>query len=340
MRTASAGVKLTIFMVITALATGLLSVTIADAQFLDARSYRAAFSDVTGLIDGDDVRIAGVRVGEVTDIEVYQRDKALVTFTVQDEVPLGKSTRAAIRYRTLVGQRYMALYEGPGGPATRLPDNGMIPMAQTQPPLDLTVLLNGFKPLFRALSPEQVNRLAYEIIQVLQGEAGTVNSLLAHVASLTNTLADRDAVIGSLIDNLNQVLATLNERDERLSQLIAQLQTLVSGLSADRDAIGDALVNINDLAGATQGLLRESRPAIDADVEQLLKLSTTLDKNEEIIDGWLNRLPGKLNMINRTASYGSWFNFYLCGLDAQVQLPTGSYRLPQVRNQTPRCNPS
>lgn len=338
MKTTSAAVKLTVFMVVTAFATALLGVTIADAQFGAANRYRAVFTDITGLIEGDDVRIAGVRVGEVTGIQVHQRDKALVTFRVDNEVPLATSTRAAVRYRTLVGQRYLALAEGPG-PDTRLRPEGTIPLSQTAPPLDLTVLLNGFRPLFQALSPDQVNTLASEIIQVLQGEAGTVNSLLSHVASLTNTLANRDAVIGRLIENLNQVLGTLDERDQRLSQLIEQLQTLVSGLSQDRKAIGDALVNINELADATEGLLREGRPAIDADIEQLLKLTTTLDENGEFIDDWLNRLPGKLNMINRTASYGSWFNFYLCGVDAKVELPTGSHQIPQVRNQTPRCNP-
>lgn len=339
MKTASAGVKLTIFMVVTALATAVLGVTISDAQFRSATSYRAVFSDVTGLIEGDDVRIAGVRVGEVTGIRVHQRDQALVTFGVEDDVPLAETTRAAVRYRTLVGQRYLSLAEGPG-PDTRLRPDATIPLSQTSPPLDLTTLLEGFQPLFRALSPDQVNKLANEIVQVLQGEAGTVNSLLSHVASLTNTLADRDAVIGRLIENLNQVLATLDERDQRLSQLIEQLQTFVSGLSEDREAIGDALVNINELADATEGLVRESRPAIDSDVEQLLTLATTLEDNEEVVDEWLGRLPQKLNMINRTASYGSWFNFYLCGIDARVALPTGSYTVPQVRNETARCNPS
>lgn len=338
MKTTSAAVKLTIFMVVTALATALLAVTISDAQFRSAVSYRAVFSDVTGLIEGDDVRIAGVRVGEVRDIRVYKREKALVTFEVDEEVPLAKSTRAAVRYRTLVGQRYMSLAEGKG-PGTRLPPDGMIPLSQTDPPLDLTTLLKGFQPLFRALSPDQVNKLAGEIVLVLQGEAGTVNSLLSHVASLTNTLANRDAVIGSLIENLNQVLATLDERDQRLSRLIEQLQRFVSGLSEDREAIGDALVNINELADATEGLLAEARPAIDADVEQLLELATTLEENEALIDEWLGRLPRKLNMINRTASYGSWFNFYLCGFDAKVELPTGSYTIPTTRNETPRCNP-
>ena len=90
-------------------------------------------------------------------------------------------------------------------------------MTRTTPALDLTVLFNGFKPLFQALSPADINKLSYEIVQVFQGEGGTLESLLAHTASVTSTLADRDQVIGDLIDNLNEVLDHLGDRDEQLS---------------------------------------------------------------------------------------------------------------------------
>lgn len=247
MKTTSAAVKLIIFAVTTTLATGLLASAIGGLNFRDTNTYHAIFTDVSGLLDGDDVRIAGVVVGSVTDVELHGRDQAEVTFTVVGSRPLAVSSRAVVRYQNLVGERYLEVSEGEG-PATQLRPDGVIPVKHTKPALDLSVLFNGFKPLFKALSPHQVNKLANEIIEVLQGESGTVDSLLVHTASLTNTLADRDKVIGKVIDNLNQVLGTLDERDQRLSRLIAQLQKLVSGFSADREAIGDSLVQINALA--------------------------------------------------------------------------------------------
>ena len=99
----------------------------------------------------------------------------------------------------------------------------MIPLAQTRPALDLTILFGGFQPLLQALSPEDMNRLSFEIIQVFQGEGGTVESLLSHVASLTDSLADKDAVIGSMIDNLSTVLGSIAQRDQQLSGLIVSL---------------------------------------------------------------------------------------------------------------------
>ena len=139
-----------------------------------------------------------------------------VTFNVDSDRPLAVSTQAPIRYRNLVGQRYVALTEGAGS-GRALTEDGTIPLEQTQPALDLTVLFNGFKPLFAALYPQDVNAFAFEIIQMLQGEGGNVNTLLAHTASLTSTLADRDEVIGRTINNLNAVLGTVDERDDQLS---------------------------------------------------------------------------------------------------------------------------
>lgn len=336
MKTTSATVKLVVFAVVTTLATGLLAMSIGNIRFYDTESYRAIFTNASGLVSGHEVRIAGVRVGQVTDVEVVNGNQAEVTFTVLDSRPLSVSTRATIRYFNLVGQRYLELSQGAGS-SRELDPGGVIPAAHTEPALDLTVLFNGFKPLFKALSPKQVNKLSREIIAVLQGQAGTVNSLLAHTASLTNTLANRDKVIGDLIANLNEVLATLDERDQRLSKLIVQLQHFVSGLSDDRKVIGESLERMNSLTESTAGLLEDARPALKADIRELSGLSQNVLDNEKFIENYLQGLPNKLNEINRTGSYGSWFNFYLCNLDANVTLPGGGQRTPTVHNETARC---
>lgn len=337
-RVAAPLVKLIIFAVVTILMTGLLASTIASVGWGDRLTYRAHFTDVTGLLPGDDIRIAGVRVGTVDGIRIVKRKTAEVEFSVDREVRLATTTNAKVRYRNLVGQRYIALTEGAGGTAA-LGEDGLIPLSQTQPALDLTTLFNGFRPLFNALNPKDVNAFAYEIIQVLQGESGTVQSLLTRTASLTNTLADRDALIGRVIDNLNSVLGTINARDTQLSELIVQLQRLVSGLSDDRRAIGDSLQNISEVAEATEGLVRDARPALKADIAALNKVAGTLNASESIVEGVLQRLPSKLRTITRTASYGSWFNFYLCQMDGTVVLPVvGRQQLNTIGTTEERCS--
>ncbi|NBE56438.1 MCE family protein [Streptomyces boluensis] len=335
--TAKPLVKFLLFAVVTVLATTLLAATIVNISFTPEHTYRAVFSDVTSLEEGDDIRVAGVRVGEVEDIRIKDRTRAEVSFTVTEDRPLFTSTRAVIRYRSLVGQRYVALTEGTGG-STPLPPDGEIPLSRTQPALDLNALLAGFKPLFAALSPKDVNQLAGEIIKTLQGEGGTVNSLLAHTASLTSTLADRDRLIGSVIDNLNEVLTALDKRGARFSSLLKQLQRLVSGLSADRKPIGESLVNIGNLTEATSGLIGEARPPLKDDLAELTELTGTLNDNEKTVEGVLKRLPGKLNKLTRTASYGSWFNFYLCDFDGRIVLPkTKKVLTPELHVARARC---
>ncbi|WP_418955724.1 MCE family protein [Streptomyces tritici] len=330
-------VKLGLFTVVTVAATSVLAATIVNLSFTPQDTYTAVFSDVTSLEEGDDIRVAGVRVGEVEDIRIKDRSLAEVTFSASRERPLLTTTRAVVRYRSLVGQRYIALTEG-AGEGRRLDPGGQIPLSRTEPALDLNALLNGFKPLFAALSPEDVNKLATEIVRTLQGEGGTVRSLLAHTASLTTTLAERDKLIGSVITNLNTVLTTVDRRSTRFSDLIAQLQRLISGLSADRKPIGASIAGINGLTEATSGLLKDARPPLKTDIAELAELTGTLNDHEKTVEGVLQRLPGKLDKLTGTASYGSWFNFYLCDFDGRIVLPkTNEVLTPELHVARARC---
>ncbi len=316
-QTAGDATKLLIFMVITTLATAMLVLTIGNITFGGSNEYKAEFSDATGVVKGDDIRIAGVKVGNVKKVEIVDRTRAKVTFKVDDEALVTPDTHATIKFRNLVGQRYISLTQT-GDDTKRLSEGSTIPVSRTTPALDLTVLFNGFKPLFRALSPQDINKLSYEIVQVFQGEGGTLEGLLGHTASLTSTLADRDAVIGNLIDNLNDVLVTVGDRDEELSDLIVNLRTLIGGLAEDRDAILEPLESISALAVETSDLISGIRPSLTQDVRQLRLLAGNIVKNRSELDRALQVLPIKLTKVGRTAIYGSWFNFYLCRFAGRI----------------------
>jgi phospholipid/cholesterol/gamma-HCH transport system substrate-binding protein len=333
--------KLVIFVVITVAATAVLGLTIANVDFGGSDSYNARFSDVTSLNKGDDVRIAGVKVGQVDSISIADRQQAEVRFTVEDDVKLPASVTATIKYRNLVGQRYIALSQGTGSLNATLPAGGSIPLSRTQPALDLTELFNGFKPLFQALSPDDVNQLSYEIIQVFQGEGGTIDSLLANTAQLTSTIADKDKVIGQVIDNLNTVLTTVNAHGAQLSDLITTTQQLVSGLAADRQPISDAIGSLGDLADTTAGLLDKGRAPLKADIAGLGTLSKNLNGSQDVVQHFIQFLPQKLSAIIPTASYGSWFNFFLCSAGGSVAVPPviPAVKLPLEPVTQARCKP-
>ena len=312
--------KLLTFMIVTTLATGVLVATIGNLSFSGAKDYKAVFADATGVNKGDDIRVAGVKVGTVKNVAITDRTRALITFSVDDSTVVTEATHATIKYRNLVGQRYIALTQEVGS-AAKLADGATIPIARTAPALDLTVLFNGFKPLFQALSPADINQLSYEIVQVFQGEGGTLESLLAHTASVTNTLADRDQVISDLIDNLSEVLGHVADRDQQLNQLITTFRQFVGGLNSDRDAILGSLDQISQLSVQTASLVKGIRSPLVDDIANLRKLTANIQRNRGELDRALQVLPIKLEKVGRTAIYGSWFNFYLCRFQGKIKLP-------------------
>ncbi|MDX6372792.1 MAG: phospholipid/cholesterol/gamma-HCH transport system substrate-binding protein [Nocardioidaceae bacterium] len=371
--TIRAGVKLLIFTIVSILVTGLLAAIMGNFGFGDSTEYKAVFSSASMLEKGNDVRVAGVSVGEVTKVEHYKRTMALVTFKVKSDVPLSTTSRAEIRFLNLVGDRYLALEagdsagdalpdgldEGVGGvtadaPATgtRLKAGDTIPVSQTTPALDLTTLFNGFQPLFQALTPKQVNELSMNLVQVLQGEGGTVQQLMANTASLTNSLADRDQLIGEVITNLSTTLDTVDQRHEELNTLVTELQRWMGDLARDRDTIGSSLGNISDLTVVVADLLRQGRPLLKHDVVELKKLATLLNKpqNQQQITELLDRLPESMTDQTRTGTYGSWYSYYVCGFSGQITLPGNLGTIPGLQqvlsglanlnfhSTAPRCN--
>lgn len=322
--TISAGIKLGVFTVVSVLVTGLLAVIMGNIGFGDRKEVSAIFTNATMLEKGDDVRVAGVSVGEVKEVDHYRRAMAMVTFAVDADVELTTASRAEIRFLNLVGDRYLALEQGEdAAEAQPLADGDTIPVERTKPALDLTVLFDGFKPLFAALTPDQVNELSMNLVQVLQGEGGTVKSLLAHTASLTGALADRDELIGEVITNLSQTLETVDSRHQQLSTLVIELKNWMTDLARDRRTIGSSLDNISELTVVVADLLRRGRPLLKADIEALRSLSELLNRkeNRDNLAQLLERMPETMQDQTRTGTYGSWYNYYVCGISARIRLP-------------------
>jgi phospholipid/cholesterol/gamma-HCH transport system substrate-binding protein len=320
--TTVAAIKLGVFVLASVLVTGTLTAIMGSFGFGTQREYKAIFTNASLLTKGDDVRVAGVSVGEVTGVEIKDRNDAEVSFKVKDDVPVTRTSRAEIRFLNLVGARYMSLGPGKEG-APRLPDGGTIPKSQTQPALNLTELFNGFQPLFQALQPAEVNDLSMNLVRVLQGEGGTIGGLMSHTASLTNALADRDELIGEVIDNLSAMLKTVDDRHHQLNTLILELKSWLGNVSEDRKAIGASVANLSTLTANLADLLTRSRPYIKSDVARLNTMLKTLNKpgNQAVLDELLDRLPVMLARQTRSGTYGSWYNYYLCDFSGAIILP-------------------
>ena len=318
-----AGIRLGIFIVVSLAVTGLLVVIMGGIGLGSQKEYKAIFSSASELTSGNQVRIAGVVVGKVTEVEIHQRDQAMVTFKVDEDVPLTQDSRANVRFLNLIGDRYMSLSEGKQG-APRLEAGATMPLDRTAPALNLTALFNGFQPLFAALNPEDVNKLSLNLVRVLQGEGGTVQELLANTASLTNSLADRDQLIGEVIANLSELMGTVDNHHQELDELIISLKGWFGDLAKDRKVIGSSLGNISELTQEVANLLTRARPLLKKDVAQLRRLFTILAKPEhkKYLAETLDTLPGMLSKQTRIGVFGSWYNYYLCEFQGGVVLPT------------------
>ncbi|EME55208.1 MCE family protein [Amycolatopsis decaplanina] len=314
---AGPAIKGLIFFVITVVATGILAITIANSGVGTTVGYTARFTDATSVNPGDEVRMSGVRIGQVDSVGVVERRLADVRFSIENKRRLTSGATVTIRYRNLVGQRYLSIDPGPDGPAA-LAEGALIPPERTRPALDLTALFNGFKPLFQALSPNDVNQLSFEIVQVLQGEGSTIDSLLEHTASLTNTLAGKDEVIGQVVGNLNTVLDTLNSQGDQFDKLVDVTAQLVSGLAGDAKPIGQAIGGLGELTTATADLLQDGRAPLKDSINTLGDLSKNLADNTPVFEQFLANLPKKLDRMGAMVSYGSWFNFYLCSVKSDA----------------------
>ncbi len=311
-------------------------------------TYTALFTSASRIRPGAPVMIGGVRVGRVDAVSLDPDATARVSFRVDQDVQVTTRTRAAIRFLDLVGGRYLALADPgdagvPGQPAER-----PIPTSRTEPALDLNALLNGFKPLFSALDPEDVNALAQDIIRTFQGEGMTVRELVARTGSLTSGLAERDRLIGSLIDSLGTTVDTVARRHDQLEQLIDDVSAFAVGLASDRRTIGAALRHLEVMTALSSDLLHDARPSLEEDIAQLRAVAHLLGtgKGRGQVEHALDHLPRKLERLARTASYGSWFNYYVCSVE--FRLDTGSPVAPEVRrllnnltldDSAKRCDP-
>ena len=331
-------VKLSVFTAVMVLVLTGLVVVFSEYRSGDSESYNAVFTDVSGLESGDKVRIAGVDVGRVQKIALADGNVADVRFSVAGNQVVHTSTEATVRYENLTGDRYLELKRGEGDQSALEP-GGTLPISQTSPALDLDALLGGFRPLFRALDPGQVNQLSESIVKVFQGEAGTVQDLLASTSSLTQTLADRDQLIGDVITNLNGVLTTVADNQSNVDSIVNDLQLLVSGLSDNADPIAQSVSRLNDASANMTTLLSDVRPALREDIAQLDRVATLVNDDEPFVENVINRLPSDFEKMGRLGVYGSFFQFYLCGVMVQVTNPVtdrGVY-LPQYEQTTGRC---
>lgn len=336
-RSAPTLVKFGVFTVIMAMLTGGLFLVFGQYQTGEKATYTAIFADVSSLRDGDSVRMAGIRIGTVNRVSLREDKLVEVGFDADRDIVLTQGSRAVVRYLNLVGDRYLELVDSPGSTDV-LAVGGQIPLQRTAGALDLDVLLGGLKPVIQGLDPADVNALTSSLIAVFQDQGTTLDSLLSRTASFTDTLADNGAVVQSVIDNLKTTLETVSENSDQFSGAIDRLQRLADGLADDRDPIGDAIESLNDGTASVADLLTEARPPLAGTVDELNRLAPLLDQDKDRLETALRAAPKNYHKLIRTGAYGSFVNYYLCGVAVRVSDLQGRTAVfPMFKQEAGRC---
>lgn len=328
-----------IFLAVCTLGIVAIVAVFGQLRFQPEKTYNAVFSNISGLKGGNFVRIAGVEVGKVKSITIRDDTTVNVRFATDSSVVLTEGTKAVIKYQNVVGGRFMALEEGPGGVKPMQPGE-TIPLGRTRPALDLDALIGGFRPLLRALNPDQANTLTRQLIDVLQGQGPTINSFLAQTASLTSTLADRDQLVGDVIKNLDVLLGTLSGESSGLDSAVDSVAQLVHALAERKEDVRNGVAYIDATAGSLQDLLSQARPPLKDTVHQIDRVAGIVVADHDYVEKLLDGLPDKYRILNRQGLYGDYFSFYLCDLVLKLNGKGGQPVYVKLAGQsTGRCTP-
>lgn len=316
-------IKVSVFAVVMVLvATGLVLV-FGKFRFSSGQSYHATFAEASRLKAGQDVRIAGVPVGSVKGVSLNPDNTVDVAFDVDKRYQIYSSTRAAVRYENLVGDRYLEILAGPGD-LKKLAPGSTISQENTQPALDLDALLGGLRPVLKGLDGQKINEVSNAVIELLQGQGGALSTLLTTTSSFTRDLAARDQLIGDVINNLNTVLGTIDDKGAQFDASVDQLQQLVSGLAEGRDPIAGAIPPLASASTELTNMLEKGRRPLQGVIENVRPFAQRLDERKGDINKVIEPLAENYLRLNALGAYGSFFNIYYCSIRMKINGPAGS----------------
>lgn len=316
-------IRVSVFAVVMLLVAAGLIAVFGKFRFASGESYHATFSEASRLKSGQDVRIAGVPVGSVKGVSLNPDNTVDVEFDVNERYQLYSSTRVAVRYENLVGDRYLEITSGPGE-LKKLAPGSTIAQENTQPALDLDALLGGLRPVLKGLDGEKVNEVSNAVIELLQGQGGALSTLLTTTSTFTQDLAARDQLIGDVINNLNTVLATVDQKGTQFDASVDQLQQLVTGLAENRDPIAGAIPPLASATSDLTDMLQESRRPIQGVIENVRPFAQRMDERKADVNKVIEPLAENYLRLNALGAYGSFFNIYYCSIRMKINGPAGS----------------
>lgn len=272
--------------------------------------YQAQFSESAGLKPDNEVVVAGIKVGEVTDIELAT-DRVLVSFRVNEDTWIGNKTSAEIKIKTTLGRKMLALH--PLGETRQDPDQP-IPLSRTVTPYDVTAAFEDLASTVGAIDTNQLAKSFRTLSQTFENTPNHVSAALDGLSALSETLASRDDQIARLLDGARQVSSMLADSSDEFDQLIDDGNKLLSMLNSRRGELHNLLVGTQRLAKQLSGLVADNQRQLAPALQQLDKVTAILQRHTKDIDRALELAGPYFRMINNSVGNGRWIDVYICGL--------------------------
>ena len=278
--------------------------------------FKAAFSEAGGLLEGDDVRIAGVKVGKVEQVDLAG-DHVLVEFKVTEPVKFGPQTGASVRMKTLLGQKYLALEPSGGG---QMKEGSQIPLERTVSSYDI---VNAFTDLATTAERIDTDQLATSLTVLateFKDSPPHVKAALDGLTRLSGTIASRDVELKRLLASANSVSGTIAERNKAIESIIRNADLLMVELNARRDAIHTLFTNTSAMAQQITALVRENRAELRPALAQLTKVLAVLEKHEKDLGDTIAAMGPFTRLFANVLGNGRWFDTYIQNLTTPVGL--------------------
>lgn len=322
----STALKLGAFTIFTIIVTFWLASVIGKlSPFTNTYPIKAEFTDATGVLRGDPVKIAGVEIGKVTGFEVDE-GTATIDMEIQEDVDIPTNATVDIKFLNLLGQRVVNILE-PDDPASEsLADGATIPVAQTRPALDLSVVFNNLRPLIQSTNPEEINTVSRAILKVFKGREDEFAGILGNVGELTKTLADRDQRLARLVEDLDDVTVILNDQKGNIKASLKEFTEFMETLAELTPQIERTVDNLTIASGKFGNLIENNRVNLERDLQDLATLLAIVNDNLGPLDRIAKNLKEVLLSTARSQGYGKWYNLYVVNFCPE----TGAFGAPDL----------
>jgi phospholipid/cholesterol/gamma-HCH transport system substrate-binding protein len=273
-------------------------------------TYYAAFTDSSGIKPNDEVRIAGVRVGKVTAVDL-DGDHVKVTFRISSGAKFGTDTNAEIKVKTLLGAMFLALEPKGSG---QLAKGSTIPTSRTRSAYDVVQAFSGLAERAEAINLPQLTTSLNTLAEATANTPEAFQSTLKGLSALSANVAARDDQLNTLLGNLKKVSSVLSARDQDIVTLMKDSDTLLRAVVARREAVHQLLVSTSKFSTELTALVQQSRADLKPALSNLQSVVAVLRKNQNNLDNSLRLMAPFYRVFTNTLGTGPWFDTWISNL--------------------------